>query len=303
MKKQFRVRSRFFRCLHAAVAIFSCAVLLMAQSGGITTKDPKAKAAVDTALKALGGTDKIGGIKSIVIKGTETSATGWSGVPGGEMKKTNSATYAFEIRVLLPDSFIKINRIPDRIIYSGISRGALLTLIPSRRTPVGISAEIRHPHTPENESEVRNQAALYNTRIDEWSRLLIGMVAKIGPVPMTLSSGSKPDRLTLAKTDGDVCEIEFDSKTGYPSVVRYKEVSALPNLPSSGTPVILGPRIVDQEIRFRDRFSVNGIMFPRIISMNGDMLDTEMKIEEVQINPNLSLKDFEIPKKQQDVNK
>ena len=79
--------SRFFLYLRVAVAIFLYAVLLSAQSGGITTKDPKAKEAMDAALKALGGMDKIGGIKSLVIKGTETSATGWSGEPGGEMKK------------------------------------------------------------------------------------------------------------------------------------------------------------------------------------------------------------------------
>jgi len=194
------------------------------------------------------------------------------------MKKTGSATYAFEIRVLLPDSFIKINRTADQIRYSGISKGTLLTLIPPRGTVAGMSDEIRHPNPPANDIEAKNQATIFNTRTDEWSRFLIGMIMKTGAVSLTLSSGSKPGEFTMAKTEGDLCEIEFDSKAGYPSVVRYKEVSPLPNVPSKGVPVILGQRIVDQEIRFRDRFSVNGIMFPRIISMNGDMLDTEMRI-------------------------
>jgi len=66
--KRARVTKKFLFCLHMAAVCF-CTVFLMAQSGGIVTKDQNAKEAVDTALKALGGADKIDGIKSLVIKG------------------------------------------------------------------------------------------------------------------------------------------------------------------------------------------------------------------------------------------
>jgi hypothetical protein len=54
--------------------------------------------------------------------------------------------------------------------------------------------------------------------------------------------------------------------------------------------------MVDAEIRFRDRFSVDGIMFPRVIHwLTPGMSDREIWIEEARINPSLSLEDFQVP--------
>jgi len=51
------------------------------------------------------------------------------------------------------------------------------------------------------------------------------------------------------------------------------------------------------EFYFRDRFPVEGIMFPRIITTAAPAASatSERRIEEVQINPKLSMKDFEVP--------
>jgi len=93
--------------------------------------------------------------------------------------------------------------------------------------------------------------------------------------------------LSLPQPVGVMSQIEFDSKTGYPSVINYAEIPEL----AGGITVY----------RFsNDRFSVDGIMFPRVIHLDrttlyGDKVNYEMRIEEVRINPNLSLKDFEVP--------
>ena len=92
-------RSFCLRVGAAMAAACVCAALLTAQSGGITTKDAKAKEAVDAAIKAIGGAGKIGDIKSLVIKGT------WSRLPN-----VRASGLGMEIRILLPDSFVQIRQ-------------------------------------------------------------------------------------------------------------------------------------------------------------------------------------------------
>jgi len=74
--------------------------------------------------------------------------------------------------------------------------------------------------TQDAAAEAKDQARAVNARLDQWSRLLTGMLLKAGPVPLTLSSGSTSGVFTLTKMDGDLGEVEFDSKTGYPLLVR-----------------------------------------------------------------------------------
>jgi hypothetical protein len=57
-----------------------------------------------------------------------------------------------------------------------------------------------------------------------------------------------------------------------------------------------GEELVDSVIRFKDRIAVDGVMFPgTIVFESGRGGDRELKIENIQINPKLSLADFEIP--------
>ena len=310
MKEQLKKINVWFLPGLCVSAVFLCAVLLPAQSGGITTKDPKAKEAVDAALKAIGGTDKIGGIKSLVIRGTDEFVGSKAVVIDGN--PVNLTASEFEIRILLPDSFINIRQTQSGMtIYDGVSRRTLVPpkprsqISPTVKTPDGKTIQ----RSPERiEMIARDDAALDNYwtdgKLDEWSRFLIGTLMKSGSTPVTISSGSKSGVFTLEKKDGTLGEIEFDSKTGYPSVIRYKP-SEQPKLLSGM--VILGGmggampgttgsgQAKDEEIRFHDRFSVNGIMFPRVITMPVLTGIREVRIEEVLINPALSLKDFEFP--------
>jgi len=238
-------------------------MFLPAQSGGITTKDQKAKEALDAALKALGGADKIDGIKSLILKGSETA------FPNG----------LFETWILLPDNFLhfrgpeadKPNR--RRRDRSSISQGKTLQLLSSLNSAG--TKFIRGD--PETEEAIASVKATVDEASDTWSYLLMGMLAKSGPTPLALSSGLTPGIFILTKNDGITAEIEFDSITGYPSVIRYE------------FPKRKG------EMRFSDRFSVNGVMFPRMITITtgNSWWDTKRQIEEVRINPNLGLDDFE----------
>jgi hypothetical protein len=225
-------------------------MFLQAQSGGIATQDQKAKEALDAALRGLGGADKIGGINSLVLKGTQTTF-----MDGREV-----SNYEFEIRILLPDSFVQIN-----------------DMAPGFKNALGFSREKRLPAIVTPDAARLN--ALVNEMKDEWAYFLIGTIAKAGPMPLTLSSGSKPVVFTLTTKNGMAGEIEFDAKTGHPSLVRYSNAR----------------QAIDYEIKLQDRFSVNGVMFPRIVTItrNNPNVERTLHIEDVQINPKLDLKDFE----------
>lgn len=248
------VKNVFSLCLHVVVTICICAALLMAQSGVVTPKDndKTAKEAIDTALKALGGADRIDDIKSLIIKGTGNR-------PG--------VNYKYEIRILFPEDIIRINLFSDRVAYSGLSQGKLLT--PVVTTLTGPTAD--------NLRMLR-----YWREVIEWAIFLSGTVMKSGSEPLVLSSTNMPGLFGLSIPAGVFSEFEFDQKTGYPSVIKYTE---LPDFGGNTNVYTFSS----------ERFSADGIMFPRVITSNLLGGPSEMHIEEVQINPKLSLKDFEIP--------
>jgi len=317
--------SFYLRVCAAMAAVCVCAALLSAQSGGITTKDAKAKEAMDAAIKSIGGAGKIGEIKSLVIKGT------WSRLPNEEYIKSSGAvrlppyTNQMEIRILLPGNFVMIRDLMNGAGYRGFSQGELIP-IPSPLPEFGAMAKksdgrggLEYVGTPLDVTAVSRKALTAlndynaNNMVGEWSRFLLGMLMKADLAPLTISSGSTSGVFTLTKKDGALGEIEFDSKTGYPVVVRYKKQKP----PSEwadwhygrmallrayfGEPDTIGDLNSEQdpgsgEIRFQDRFSVDGIMFPRVITTteSDNEAITELRIEEVSINPKLSLKDFEV---------
>jgi len=309
------MRKRFFLYLNVVTPICLCAVLLMAQSSGITTKDQKAKEAVDAAIKAIGGADKIDSIKSLIIKGTYTNIPddGYVLPLGIPLKPTPPEQ--FEIRILLPDSYIYIydtGVVINAKQYRGVSRGTLIPPISIMRSDAIVSDKSKQPSSlmdKYNESFINHST---NAEINKWSRILIGMLMKTGAEPLALSSGTKPGSFSL--TPGALGEIEFDSKTGYPSIIRYKIVgpftAAQDSLPpgvkvapagnySSNSVSIVGvlesERSDDGVMRFEDRFSVNGIMFPKVIAIRDGLgITQERRIEEVLINPSLTLKDFDV---------
>jgi hypothetical protein len=269
--------SRVF--LLAATAACLCAVFLTAQSGGIITKDSKAKEVVDAALKALGGADKIGGAKSFIVKGKGTNAV-FSSMNQGPMAKTGSTTNEFEIRILLPDNMFQFEKaaplppLPERTTYRVVSGGESMNFLNFPAIP----------GMPPAKPAASKDQNVVNRQLQEMARLLVGTLMKSGPMPLTVSSGSSPDRFTVTTPGGELCEMEFDARGKYPSILRYKVVDSI------------SKEERDEMMQFQGWASVDGIMFPRVITTKGETMDREMRIENVQINPKLSLKDFEVPK-------
>jgi len=297
-----------------SITLLTSPQILLSQPDGVIATDLKAEEAVAAARTALGGVDKIDGIESLVIKGKVIRAIFSSSTQSknpGVMMKTDTFAYDTEIRILLPDNFLQIDIRPARdrgllndfipstkstTAYSGISQGKLLG--PPSVQVFGSGGVVQ----PDAETLARRQANDVRNQTDEWSRFMIGILAKSGPVQLTLLPSATPGVFNVEKQDEVLGEVEFDSKTGYPSLVRWKTPGPPPLNISGNLETFLAEwsndpeNMVDGEIRFRDHFSVDGVMFPRVVQwLIPGRRDMELWIEEVQINPNLSLEDFQAP--------
>ena len=339
----FAITSTLNFCLRVAVTVCFFAVFLPAQSGGIAAKDAKTGEAIDAAIKAIGGADKIGGIKSLIIKGT---------------KVMGPLVFEVEMRMLLPDSIVQIEQFPQRTVYTGISRGKLIpppaalgswikvsTGAPvdeSEKTPhefmfidyeyqgtisseqanklqsstviklgesAKLSIEVEADSITKNSKTIkmtRDEMDKFqenlnnhdiNNKKDEWSFFLIGAFMKAGPESFTVLSGSKPGVFDLFKKGAAAGEMEFDAKTGLPSVIRYKRIK-YGDVITSFTPggSLKNGASIDVMIQFRDHFHVGGIMFPRVITTTTGKTVEELWIDEALINPVLRLEDIELLK-------
>ena len=262
------------RVLLYIVIMAVCVALLSAQSGKITAKDQKSADAITAAITALGGEKNINNIKSLILTGT-TKYFSHSGVD------------ETEIRILLPDNYLRIEKRIGRgsTIYYKASNGE------SQRRGFDGTGNALHG------SEANE--------VNRFASLLMGLLLKGDPVaPVTISAASGlSDRFSIAAETEAIEEMEFDPAGKYPLLVSFKD--AVTNI---GGPVITKTekgriislstehKIVDSVMRFTDRVVVDGVMFPgTIVFESGGKTVWELKIEKIQINPKLSLADFELP--------
>ena len=264
-----------FCCVIIAAGI----MLLMAQSGKIIGKDQKTAEAITAARKALGGEKNIDNIKSLILTGSRRHLK-------------SGQRIEIEIRILFPDSFLQITKrdsFGNYIAYRGVSKGKLLQ------------------ETFEDEKKILTSQENLNSVINWFTCLLMGAVLKNEPdAPMSLTSVSDAsNRFSLANARGALGEIEFDSDSKYPVSISFKDIvgkisSQISVGPKANSQIISFPteyNTVDTIMRFKDRAAVDGIMFPRAIVLerldNRDA-DFEFKFDKIQINPKLTLADFEI---------
>ena len=277
LKRCFFEKSFIFYIIAVCIAFVISGSALIAQSGKIVSLDKNAAAAIEEARNALGGENNINGIKSLVLTGTRNTH---------DIRTKLGTSNNFEIKILLPDNYVSaINvskptpGVPDSIQYRGVSNGELIygTITGGIKT---YSINTDGPNA-------------VNIQLDDFARLLLGTILKSDPVsPITLSPLRRAsNKFSVETTRGLLCEIEFDSKNKYPSVITYKE--DIPAITFFG--VSSEAKTVERVVRFKDRKAIDGVMFPMSIVHEYDNVVQEFKIKTVQINPKLELKDFELP--------
>jgi len=283
-KKRWNLLKCGCRTALYCVAITVGITLLMAQSGKIDTRDQKAAEQITMAKKALGGEKNIDNVKSLIIKGTEKYVQ-------------SNVEYEMELRILLPDNyiFISTNRSTGVIVFKGVSNG-----------------ELRNTGFTKTGERIGVPSTTSLNELNRFACLLMGALMKDDPVaPLFLSSSANTsNKFSVAKETGVLGEIEFDTKEKYPLHISFKDVAAKTKTETTADPnTRMGSytrsaeiEAVDAVMRFEDRFAVDGIMFPRTIvyEQRGNAY-MEYKFENVQINPKLTLADFEIPKQQRTI--
>jgi hypothetical protein len=268
--------------LLCCVIIAAGVVLLTAQPGKIAAKDQKAAEAIKVAITALGGEKNIDNIKSLILTGTTKFYSG-------------SAVDETEIRILLPDNYLRIDK---RIVAGDMTRYASASKGESQ------NAAFNGTGNP--------MLAGISNEVNRFSCLLMGVLLKGDPVaPLTISTvAGASDRFSIAKESGALGEIEFDPKERYPLLISYKDAvrNVQPPLVTKTASSKPGKfdfsirlrhgeeELIDSIMRFKDRVATNGVMFPEtIVFESRGKAVSELKIEKVQINPKLTLADFEIP--------
>ena len=261
----------FFRRLIYSFVILAVFVisdnLLIAQQSNIITKDSRSANVVAEASKSLGG-EKVESIKSLILTGNEkrsvfTPADPTNLMDLSSMKKTGEQLLKFEIKVLFPDNLIMITQ--DQ---KGNNIGYLSN----------------HSGNPLEINILRG--------------ILLGMIMKTDDMPLTISVNSN-NEFTLEKNDGLYGTINFDTKNKWPSNIEHRYVGQVPvmtTLPDGKTRLDIKPGNEEHvSIQFSERFTVDGVMFPKIIrSLIEGQRDRTLEVTNVMINPPLTQKDFEI---------
>ena len=262
--------------------------VLVAQHGNISAKDKKSIDAMTEAHKSLGGST-IDNIDSLILTGSQISGVFETRASTSKMTRIMETVCEFEIRVQFPDDFIHIRRCPDLmnglVIYYGISNGSMFS------DSATLQNEVLSRSTPDS-----------SVALDEWNRLLVGMIMKNISTPLMLSTDSS-DNFVIKNEDRLLGTIVFDVKDKWPAKINYNVTALVPVLSkgSDGRMVYAGDSRSEERsayVQFSDRFSVDGIMFPKTITrVNSGEVEVAMTINDVKINPKLSKEDFGIPAK------
>jgi len=263
--------------------------VLVAQQGNVSAKDKKSMDAVVAAHNSLGG-QKIDNIKSLVLTGSQISGIFETRASTSKMTRTGEIVCEFEIRVLFPDSFVQISRCPDwnkgTIAYFGILNGKVFNIFTTLQNVVNSS-------TTQDTSDVA---------LDGWNRLLAGMIMKGIGTPLVFSIDHH-DNISIERKDGLLGTMVFDVKDKWPVKIDYNVTTQTPVLSkgSDGRMIYTGDSRTEERsayVQFSDRFSVDGIIFPKTITRgDSDKVELTMTINDIKINPNLSKEDFNFPEK------
>jgi len=233
------------------------------EPGNIIAKDPKTAAVVESAMTAIGGEKKINAVTSLVIFGTSRSLQS-----GGQYTAVK-----FEYRILLPDN----------ILFIDIRQSGQTKLTFFDRVLNGVFGYAMHVNDVPAQTAAGNPERLASIQNNNVAIILLGTIMRSSPVsPLNISaateSGNMSTRYNVAKLDEVFCDIEFDQKDKYPSSIRYKDIQSEK----------------EYEAVFKGRSSVDGLMFPRVITYEAlGVVERELTIEKVLINQKLTLEDFE----------
>jgi hypothetical protein len=200
-----------------------------------------------------------------------------------------------EIRILLPDKYLRIVQDDTTIEYSGFASDVLLNHL-----------EVLAPNTHAAASYPPNQLATEHAR---FARLLLGLFAAASPTfPLTASSPRPGTEcmgsacLEVTGPDGFSCTIEMAADSHLPLCIRYEATVRMP----PATPVVPGtsgqgtlppPERAAIAITFEKWQRDNGALLPhRILTKARGTVLEDITISRALLNPRLTARDFDTHK-------
>jgi hypothetical protein len=214
---------------------------------------------------AIGGEGAVTNITSLVMKGTVRVSAGDDGPP----------ERAFEIRILLPDQYVRIETAKDWTKRSGFSGGELLT---------EITAGGKTDRPPANMT-----AALLRGERGRFARLLLGIASLASPevwLTLKLPIGPSVPGIGHATTAASARELEATARDNFMARVFYDTAGAPQRIQYEAS----RRRIV---IMFSDRQKVGALLLPHTITTTLDGMPLEeIKFAEIRINAPLTKADF-----------
>jgi hypothetical protein len=222
---------------------------------------------VNEAQRAIGAAAAMRGLRTLVLRGHTRVLNG----------ATNrlSAPRPTEIRILLPDHYLKTCEAPAERYRNGFSSGRLLNAIVPTKPGVEFAAEFG----PED---------LILERI-QFTRLTLGMLARISGV-LDLAVQAKRADTFEAKATGFQAQVDLDPVTRVPLRVRW---DGDVHFPEPGSAFPSKPIRAEVVLSFEDRRVVAGLKLPyRIRRLSRDIVFEELLIDAIQVNPPLTAAQF-----------
>ena len=247
-----------------SVPVVLLAASLAAQSGA-TFDGAGAETLFRQSRNAIGGEAAVMNVTSLVMKGVLRVSAGDDGPP----------ERAIEVRLLLPDQYVRIETARDWSKRSGFSGPRLLTEITK-------GAQVDRPPASMTAALLRGERARF-------ARLLLGIASLTSPeVWLTLRQAAGPGRSGIGHTTivNPASMLEATARDNFMARVFYG---------GSGAPVRVEYEAARRKIvtTFGDRRKIGTLMLPHLITTTLDGMPLEeIRLTEIVVNPPLTAADF-----------
>jgi hypothetical protein len=200
----------------------------------------------------------------------------------------SQAESAVVIKVLLPDSYLRVDTSPATVQATGFQGNHLLTSI----TEAGRTST---PPAAMTDALLKSERARVTRLLLGSATALMPALRLIGRTAPGIGSMERPSATTTGVTTydsaGELRLIEFSGPDGF--YARFV-------VDSGRIPQRLEFRATKDEIwttTFSDRRAVSGLLLPyHIVTAGRGGVREDLKLDEILVNPQLSKEDFAIPK-------
>lgn len=240
-----------------------CAIIVALTAGLATTGSPvqTSHPLILKAQQAVGSAEALRSLQSVHLQGRVRVLNGATGQLTGP--------YPLEIRIMLPDRYLRIENRRAFELRSGFARDKLLSAMVATSSEGSFGAT----YAPDEIDRERQRLG----------HLMLGLLAYEVPVArLPIGPASSPTAVSVPAADGGPGTLEFDQASGLPIRLRYEGNVHFP-VPGSTMPP--PPERAEIIWTYGDRRTVAGLAFPhRIVRTSRDITLEEITFDSIVLN-------------------